>query len=221
MSHAFPRALRLFLLLAAGALAMSMAGPLVEALAAPEVPAMWWLARAFGLLAYVALWLSVVFGVFSSAKGAGGLFDKGTIMQLHGRWAVAAQVATVLHVLAVVVDPHSGVGAFAALVPLTSATLTGPVAVGTLALWGLALLLVSTALSRRLSRVAWRALHASAFGTFLLALVHGATAGSDTGAPVVRWLYLLTAALLVAAIVQRLLLARRRAHPSISKGEAR
>lgn len=209
MSRAFPRALRIFLLLSAGALAASLAVPLVDALAAPDVPALWWTARAFGLLAFVALWLSVLFGVFTSSKGAGGLLDKATVVQLHGRWAIAAQIATALHVLVIVVDPSSGVVAHAALVPFTSATLTGPTALGTLALWGLALLLVTTALSRRLSRVAWRAVHASAFGTLLLALVHGITAGSDSGALPVRGLYLVTTGLLVAALVQRLLLARR------------
>ncbi len=216
MNQAFPRALQLFLLLSAGALAASVAGPLVEALAAPGVPAMWWAARAFGLLAYVALWLSVLFGVFTSSKGAGGLLDKATIVHLHGRWAVAAQIATVLHVLAIVFDPNAGVAAYATLVPFASATLTGPTALGTLALWGLALLLVTTALSRRLSRVAWRAVHASAFGTFLLALMHGITAGTDTRALPVKVLYLATTGLLVAALVQRLLLARSAASSGAS-----
>ena len=221
MSNAFPRALRIFLLLSAGALIVTMLGPMLEALAAPGVPAMWWLARAFGLFAFIALWASVVFGVFTSGKGGGGLFDKATIVHLHGRWAIAAQVASALHVIAVVADPISGVTPLAAALPLASATLTGPVALGTLALWGLVLILVTTALSRRLSRNAWRAVHASAFGTFVLSLMHGITAGTDTPAPIVRGLYLITTALLVGAIVQRLLLARHAAQASPARGDHR
>jgi len=221
MSNAFPRALRIFLLLCAGALIATMLGPMFEALAAPGVPAMWWMARALGLLAFVALWASVLFGVFTSGKGGGGLFDKATIIHLHGRWAIAAQIATALHVIFVVADPISGVTPLAAALPLTSATLTGPVALGTLALWGLVLILVTTALSRRLSRTAWRAVHAAAFGTFVLALVHGVTAGTDTQAPIVRGLYLITTALLVGAIVQRLLLARQAARALLAPGDHR
>lgn len=209
MSQAFPMALRVFLLLAGGALAITMAGPLFEALAAPGVPAMWWAARSLGLLALVALWLSVLFGVFMAAKGAGGLLGKPGVALLHQRWALAAQVATVLHVLLIVADPVSGVTPLAALVPMTSATRTGAVALGTFALWGLIVLLVTTALSKRLSKAAWRAVHASAFGTFLLATVHGATAGTDSAAPAVVGLYVATTVLIVAAIVQRLLLAWR------------
>lgn len=216
MNQAFPRALQIFLLLAAGALVAAALPPLLSALAAPGVPLMWWSARALGLLALVALWLSVLFGVFMAGKGAGGLVSKPAVALLHSRWALAAQVATALHVLLVVVDPVSGVTPLAALVPLTSATLTGPVALGTFALWGLALLLLSTALSHKLNKTAWRAVHASAFGSFLLALVHGITAGTDAASPPVRILYTLTTALILAAIIQRLLLARASRRPAPS-----
>ena len=209
MSAAFPRALRVFLLLAAGALAMRAAGPLADALAAPGVPLVWWIARASGLLTWLALALAALFGVLIAAKGAGGLLDKATVAELHARWSLAAIIAAAVHVLAVVADPVSGVSPLAALAPFTSATLTGPVALGTFALWGLALVALSTALSRRLSRASWRAIHASAFGTLLLGLAHGITSGTDADAPAARALYLVTTGLVLAAIVQRLLLAAR------------
>lgn len=218
MNASFPRALRIFLLLAGGALAISMARPLFDAIAAPGVPAMWWSARVLGLLAQVALCLSVAFGVFMAGKGAGGLMNKPAVALFHTRWALAAQVATVLHVLFIVADPNAGVTPLAAAIPFTSATLTGPVALGTFALWGLALLVVTTILARRILKAAWRAVHASAFGTFLLATVHGATAGTDTTSPAVRALYLVTSGLIVAAVVQRLLLARRTARAGSSQG---
>ncbi len=220
MNQAFPNALRIFLLLAGGALVMTFAKPLLDAIAGPGVPAMWWASRSLGLLALVALWLSVLFGVFMAGKGAGGLFGKPSVALLHNRWALASQVATALHVLFVVADPVSGVTPLAAVIPMTSATLTGPVALGTFALWGLVVLLVTTAFSRKLSKVAWRAVHASAFGSFLLATVHGITAGTDTNAPAVRVLYVLTTTLIIAAIIQRLLLAWRAHRPASTRGES-
>lgn len=218
MNPAFPTALRVLLVMAAGALAVSALRPMLAAVTAPNIPVMWWCARAFGLLAYVALWLSQISGLLISSKGGGGLLEKSTATWLHNRWALAAQVATVLHVVFVVVDPVSGVSALAAFVPFTSATLTGPVALGTFAVWGLALLLVTTALSRRLSRTTWRAVHASAFGTFVLAALHGASAGADTVSPLIRGMYLITAALLVGGIVHRGLVARAERAEAPSKG---
>lgn len=211
MKDAFPRWFRVFMLLAAGALAMSAVPAVLEALAAPGVPALWWAARALGLLAYVSLWLSALFGVLLAGRGDGGLLDRAVLLALHDRWALAALVATALHVLAVVGDTRSGVGPAAAALPFAAATLRGPVALGTFALWGMAAVALTTALIGRLPPFAWRAVHATAFGTLLLALVHAATAGTDAGAPLVRGLYAGSVALLLGAVLQRLALAARAA----------
>lgn len=208
MIDAFPRLFRGFLVLAAGGLFMATLPSLMVAIAAPGVPLLWWTARALGLVAYVALWLTSLFGVLLSSRG-GGRFDIATIVELHNRWALAAIVATALHVLAVVGDPVSGVTPLAVAIPLASAKLTGPVALGSLALWAMAIIALSTALARHLPRWIWRAVHVSAFGTLVLALVHGLSAGTDTSEPLVRGLYLATAALMLGAVTQRLLLAWR------------
>jgi DMSO/TMAO reductase YedYZ heme-binding membrane subunit len=71
------------------------------------------------------------------------------------------------------------------------------------ALWGLLLITVTSLLQRRLSHAAWRAVHGLAFGTMLLALVHSVVAGTDTGHPLVRALYAITAAVLVGTIAGR------------------
>lgn len=49
-----------------------------------------------------------------------------------------------------------------------------------------------------------RSVHATAFGTLLLALVHGATAGTESVTPVARGLYAGTTAVLLGAVLQRL-----------------
>lgn len=205
----FPRAFAVFLALVAGALAMRVAPALLEALAAPGVPALWWATRAFGLLAYLAMWLSMLFGVLVAGRGAGGLFDRATVLELHTRWALVALVATALHVLAAVAAPHGGVSPLAVVVPFASATLRGAVALGTLALWGMGLVAASTALVRRLPKWTWRAIHATSFGTLALALVHAAAAGSESGVLIVRGLYAASVAALLGAVMQRALLAAR------------
>jgi predicted ferric reductase len=203
MNNTFGRGFRIFALLLAGALAMSGVTALFDALAGPAAPVMWWANRSLGLLAYVALWLSTLFGVLVAKKG--GFLDRATVLELHSRWSVAAVVLTALHVVLVVGDPRSGVSPLAALVPLVSKKLTGAVAVGTLAAWGVLILAATTAVHRSIPRWVWRAVHASAFGTFVLALVHGLAAGSDSQSPLVRGMYSGTAAVLLVAIVLRVL----------------
>jgi hypothetical protein len=92
-----------------------------------------------------------------------------------------------------------------AAMPGSSVYLTGPVALGTIGMWGTALLALSGWLQRRMNYVAWRVLHASAFGTFIISLVHGVVSGTDSDTMGAQVLYASTAALLIGAIVFRVL----------------
>ncbi|MBK7584461.1 MAG: hypothetical protein IPI67_30180 [Myxococcales bacterium] len=84
---------------------------------------------------------------------------------------------TALHVVLAVADPRSGVTPLAALVPL----------------------------HRNLPRWVWRAVHASAFGTFVLGFAHGLAAGTDTQSVIVRGMYIGTAVVLAGVSVFRIL----------------
>ncbi len=206
---------------AAGVLAMSMALTLWTSAASAEQPLIWWAGRASGFVAYLALWLSMMFGMAVSSKGMGGLLPKKLMMDMHQQWTLSAVVATVVHVLTLVFHSESGVGPLAAIVPFASARLTGPVGVGTIALFGLLIVAGSSWLRTRIPYDAWRGIHALAFGTMIMALAHGWTAGTDTSLEWARWLYAVSGGLLVGGLVTRVGLAiapaaskptKRRAH---------
>jgi hypothetical protein len=203
MKTAFPRWIRGFALAALGAALVLCAAPIVERMAAPDRPVMWWSARALGMVAYVALWLASLFGVLVGGRGAGGRFDRATVMQLHDRWALAALASTGLHVLMVVGDFRSGVSPLAVFVPGISERLAGSVTLGTVALYGVVSVALTTYFADRVPRVVWRATHSAAFGTYLLALFHGIFAGSESSVPIVRAFYVGTASLLVVSVAQR------------------
>ncbi len=207
MTDVLPRWARVLAAMGAGALCMGAIPPFVEGLT-PTVPVMWWFARTSGLLAYVALWLTMMFGVLVASRGGGGWLDNGAVFELHKAWSVVAVVATGCHVLGIVADPHAGVAVVASVLPFASARLTGAVALGTFAGWGLLAVVVATVVRARLPGWVWRAVHAASFGTFLLALVHGVVAGTDT--PTVQMVYAGTGTVLLSAVLHRLALASRR-----------
>lgn len=192
---------------AGGILVMSVAQQVWGLAASAEQPLIWWAGRAAGFVAYLALWLSMMFGMAASSKGMGGLLPKKLMMDLHQQWTLSAVVASAVHVGMLVFHGESGVTPWAAVVPFASARLTGPVAVGTFALIGLVIVAGSSWLRSRIPYNAWRSIHALAFGTMLLALVHGWTAGTDTPLEWARWLYVVSAALLLGGLVTRLGLA--------------
>ena len=149
----------------------------------------------------------MLFGLAVSSKGAGGLLPKKAMMDLHQQWTLSAVVATVVHVFTLVFHAESGVTPWATVIPFASVRLTGPVALGTFALFGIAILVGSSWLRTRVPYAAWRAVHGLALGTMILALVHGWTAGTDSVAPAVQWLYVVTLGVLVGAVVTRVGLA--------------
>jgi predicted ferric reductase len=207
------------LVAASGALLLGTGSRTVTLLTTTEQPVLWWAGRASGLVAYLALWLAMVFGTLVSAKST--LLDKKLTMELHRQWALTAVLATVAHVVTLVVHDESGLTPAAALVPFAAERLTGAVALGVVAIWGLLLIAVSSLLQRHLPYAAWRGIHALAFGTMLLAFAHGVTAGTDTAQPLVRALYALTAAVLAGATAGRVtsaVLQARTARPARAPG---
>ena len=177
-----------------------------SAMASAEQPLLWWAGRALGILAYVALWLSMLFGALVSSGGAGGVFSKKWVMDFHQEFTLAAVIATVLHVLVLVTHAESRVTPWAAVIPFASERLTVPIAAGTIATLGLAVIAVSSWLRARVPYAAWRALHALSFGVMALALAHGITAGTDSAAPIAWWLYVTTTAALTVVMVARVAL---------------
>jgi methionine sulfoxide reductase heme-binding subunit len=215
-----PAPLQAMLFASMGALSAALLVQMWSVAGEADQPVIWWAGRASGFLAYGALWLAMLFGLAVSSKGAGGLLPKKMMMDLHQQWTLSAVIATVVHVLTLVFHAESGVTPWAAVVPFASARLTGPVALGTFALFGLAILVGSSWLRRHLPYSAWRAVHGLAFGTMVLALAHGWTAGTDAASAPVQWLYIVTLAVLLGAMVTRIGLAlagrRRSVRPDTS-----
>lgn len=179
---------------------------------------LWYLARALGLVALVALTASVALGALATVDTGPDQHSRSArlVRQLvHRSVAVTGLVALVLHVAAIVADEYVDVSIPAALVPFTSGYEPFAVGLGVLALWAFVAAAVSGAARGRLavSRGAvrrWRAVHAAAYGGWLLCMLHGVLAGTDSS----TWWALLTygtcTAAVVLAVAARLVLARPR-----------
>lgn len=204
VSGLLPLPLSLLLAGAFGALATYASLELWSAMAMAEQPLLWWAGRALGFVAYVALWLSMLFGALISSGGAGGLLPKKWLMDLHQEWTLAAVVATVLHVIVLVTHAESHVTPWAAVIPFASATLTGPIALGTMAMIGLGVIAGTSWLRTRVPYAAWRGIHALSFGVMMLALAHSVTAGTDTATPAAGWLYIGSTVALILVIAVRI-----------------
>jgi methionine sulfoxide reductase heme-binding subunit len=169
-----------------------------------EQPIQWWASRATGFAAYVTLALAMLFGLLVSSRGLDGAVSRKTVTDYHQQWTLAALVFTVAHVLVIVTDKYVDISVVGALVPGRSAHLTGEVAIGTLSLWGMVVIIVSSWARSHLSYELWRMIHAGSTAVVLLGLAHGVMAGADSDEALAQWLYIGTGAGIFGATVFRL-----------------
>lgn len=174
-------------------------------------PITWYLARAAGIMLYLLVWTAVVTGLGLTT----GLFDRwpgrGLMFSLHAFATNLTYGFLVLHVLSLAADTTVRFAPQQLLVPFISGWREPWTGFGILTA-GLTLLVgVSFSLKRFIGQRVWRALHVLTFPLYVLALVHGVGAGSDTSTPWMQVLYLATGSTVVLLTIYRLLRAGSRA----------
>jgi len=167
--------------------------------------ATWDAARAAGFSSYLLLWLSVVSGISVHMRYRIAAGPLSLVLESHRAVSVLALAFLGVHLAALLLDPVVAFSLLDALVPLTSSYRPVQVGLGTVAGWLLVVVLVSTAFAGSMRWSLWRNLHLLAFPAWVLALAHGLTAGTDSGAPVALLIYAASASLVAALAVARLL----------------
>jgi DMSO/TMAO reductase YedYZ heme-binding membrane subunit len=161
-------------------------------------PQFWWfLTRASGIVAWLMLTASVIWGIVLSTKAFPESRRPAWLLDLH-RWLGGLTVSfVVIHLVALVADSYVQFDLVDLMVPFASAWKPLAVALGVVAMWLLVAVEATSLAMRRLPRKVWRAIHFSSYAVFLLASLHAAFAGSDRSA----WLYQVTAAASIIAVV--------------------
>jgi sulfoxide reductase heme-binding subunit YedZ len=171
-----------------------------------------WLAtRASGFVAYGLLTASVIWGLLNASRLLGRSVSVRKLTFFHESLSVAALLATAMHLGFLYADSYVGFGVKDLLVPGAASWKPQAVAFGVVTLWGMALVTVSfyLHLRRLISKRVWRILHFGTFGLFIGAMLHGITAGTDSGSPVAIALYASTGAVVAALVTARIVLATR------------
>lgn len=143
----------------------------------------WYVARSSGIVSLLLLGATVLWGLLSTTRVLAGRPSPQWLMTMHQFLGGLAVVFTGLHITGLVMDSYIGFGPTELLVPFTSTYRPAAVALGVVALYLLAAIESTSLLMRRMPRRWWRAVHASSWVLLWLAVVHGATAGSDASRP--------------------------------------
>ena len=176
----------------------------------------WYVARASGIVAWLLLTASVMWGIFLSTKLLQRLRRPAWLLDLH-RWLGGLTVAFVaLHIAALVADSYVTFDLTDVLVPLASSWRRGAVALGVVAMWGLLAVELTSLAMRRLPRATWKAVHLLSYLVFWAVSLHAALAGTDTTNPLYVWTAVGSIVAVVFALTYRLLTRRGpRARPTM------
>jgi hypothetical protein len=140
----------------------------------------WDIARTGGFTAYILLTLSVAIGLALTLHWQSGRWPRIINSELHNFLTLLGLIFTVIHVLAVWIDPFTHFGWNEVFIPFLSHYRPIWMAFGIVALYlGLAIGL-STWLRPFIGYKLWRKLHVLTLLSFLLVTVHGIATGSDT-----------------------------------------
>lgn len=173
-------------------------------------PQFWWyLTRASGIVAWLMLTATVIWGVLLSTKAFPHQRRPIWLLALH-RWLAALTLSFLaVHLAALIADNYVTFDLADLAVPYASDWKPGAVALGVLGMWLLIAVEVTSLAMHRLPRTFWRVVHMSSYVVFWLASMHAAFAGSDTSS----WLYRGTAVASIVAVAWSLMyrLANRRA----------
>jgi sulfoxide reductase heme-binding subunit YedZ len=162
----------------------------------------WRITRVAGLSAYYLLFIGVMLGIIYGMPGIQGVWKK----KLYG-WHAWTQgtgfVLVIVHVIILAIDQYSPFTWGQLLIPFSYPEHRLGYGFGSMAFYGLLLVLATTDFRALMSKRIWLALHMTAYPVFFLSLVHGLVTGTDTKNAAVFWGYIATAACLILITVLR------------------
>ena len=159
-------------------------------------PALWYATRATGLVTMLLLTATVLLGILTTGRFAGGSWPRFLTGGQHRNLSLLVLVFLALHVGTTVIDTFVSIPLTAAFIPFASSYKAAWLSLGAVALDLLVALVATSLIRNRLGLRTWRWVHWAAYICWPVALAHGLGAGTDRGT---LWVFVLTIA--CAAVV--------------------
>ena len=140
----------------------------------------WYVARAGGILAFALLSTSVVLGLLLSGRAKLERWPRFALEDVHRFVGLLAGSFIAIHVVALLFDSYLPFSLRSILVPGVAPYRPLAVALGVITAELLAALAITNRYRKQLPHAFWRRAHYLNFAVWLLALLHGIAAGTDT-----------------------------------------
>jgi len=179
---------------------------------------LWYVSRGSGLILLVLLSVVVALGVATRTGSAPRTWHRFTIAELHRTLSLFTLALLVLHVVTAIADPYVSIGWWATVVPFVSHYRAVALGFGTLAIDLGAAVIITSVFRHRVGYKAWRAVHWLAYLAWPAAFFHSLRSGNDLAIAWVSAVIWGSAALVVTAVITRVLHVLRPSDPADALG---
>lgn len=142
----------------------------------------WHLVRSSGIVAYVLLLTSTVWGLFMSSQFVKNWSPGPISMTMHSTISWLALILGLGHGLLLLFDDYFKYTLSDILIPFVGPYRPEVVGLGTLAFWIIVLVTLSFAIKKRIGPKVWKNIHYASYAGFGLVSAHGLLAGTDSSA---------------------------------------
>lgn len=139
----------------------------------------WHLTRSSGIVAYILLAASTIWGLLMSSQLAKTWSPGPVSLALHAALSWLALILALSHGLLLLLDDYFAYTLREIFVPFIGPYRPESVGLGTLAFWLIVIVTISFPLKKRIGRKIWKRLHYLSYVTFALVSAHGLFAGTD------------------------------------------
>jgi predicted ferric reductase len=186
--------LLIFLAIGVGMLAAILVLPawlphLATSLSGPDPKAYWYLSKGSAFVALSLVWLSMALGLLMTNKMARIWPGAPVSFALHEFISLLGLGFALFHAFVLLGDHYIGYTLKQVLIPFFSTYEPVWVGLGQLGFYAMLIITFSFYLRSHIGQKTWRFLHYTSFATYLIALLHGITAGSDGSLPWVQQYY--------------------------------
>jgi predicted ferric reductase len=185
----------------------------------------WIVLRAAGIGAYVMLFLSVCWGLVGTTSMFGKRISKASATTVHQFIATCGLVLLGVHLGGLLVDSFMPFSLRDLVIPMASTFRPVAITFGIVAMYAMVFVMVTSWLRKPIGTKWWRRTHLLAVPTFVLSMVHGVFAGTDSARPAMWWTYVGSGLIVLFLVVVRGLTAGyrppRAAHPAAERASAR
>ena len=153
----------------------------------------WFITRAAGIIAYLLLWFSTIWGLAVPSKLLDPLLDRMFTYDFHQTISLLSIGFALLHVIVLTLDRYLPYSTWQILIPFLSPYRPLWVGIGVLSFYIIALVTVTFYLRGRIGMPAFRAIHTLSLLGYLGVTLHGLFSGTDSPLPGMSLMYLGTA----------------------------